>query len=328
MNQSQPMVSNVLITGAAGFIGSHVGHRLLDAGVRVVGIDNFNDFYDPTIKRERARKLAACPGFEMVEADIRDRAAMQQAFEKFRPEAVIHLAAMAGVRPSIADPSLYTEVNINATVHLLDMSVLTGVKRFLFASSSSVYGNNSKVPFAESDSVDHPISPYAATKKAGELICHTYHHLYQLPVFCLRFFTVYGPGQRPDLAITKFLQLISRDEPIPMFGDGSTSRDYTFIEDIVDGVLAALERCGVSGLPRYRVYNLGGKDPVSLKQMIQTVGEVAGREPKIQQLPMQPGDVERTWADLTRSGKELGYQPKTSFKDGVARQWAWLKQQG
>ncbi|MCC5828787.1 MAG: GDP-mannose 4,6-dehydratase [Phycisphaeraceae bacterium] len=319
MNQQSDQC--VLVTGAAGFIGSHVSHRLLDRGVKVVGVDNFNDFYDPAIKRANAASLAKHPGFTLMEADIRDRVAIHEVFEQKRPASVIHLAAMAGVRPSIANPSLYVEVNLNATVHLLDLAVQTGVKRFLFASSSSVYGNNDKVPFAEDDPVDHPISPYAATKKAGELLCHSYHHLYDLPIFCLRFFTVFGPGQRPDLAIAKFLGLIAEDRPIPMFGDGSTSRDYTYIDDIVDGVLAALDRCGGAELPGYRIYNLGGQDPVSLQEMIQTIGEVVGRQPRINQLQMQPGDVERTWADLNRSSAELGYQPRVSFKEGVKRQW-------
>ncbi len=317
-----------LVTGAAGFIGSAVTDQLLAEGRRVVGMDNFCDFYDRDVKEHNLANARGLPGFDLVEADIRDRKAVLDAFGTYRPETVIHLAAMAGVRPSIEDPGLYTAVNLDGTVNLLDAAVETGSRRFLFASSSSVYGNNEKVPFAEEDPVDHPISPYAATKKAGELICHAYHHIHSLPIFCLRFFTVFGPRQRPDLAISKFLHLVSRGETIPMFGDGSSSRDYTFIEDIVDGVLRAMRSCGDPALPGYRVYNLGGSEPVSLKQMIDTIGQVVGREPRIDRRPMQPGDVDRTWADLSRSRSELGYEPHTSLLEGIKRQWAWMRETG
>ena len=316
----------VLVTGAAGFIGSSLTDRLLAEGHRVVGLDNFSDFYDREAKQRNLANALGLPGFSLIEADIPDRAAVLEAFTNHRPATVIHLAAMAGVRPSIENPALYTAVNLDGTVNLLDGAVATGTRRFLFASSSSVYGNNTKVPFAEDDRVDHPISPYAATKKAGELICHACHHLHGLPVFCLRFFTVYGPRQRPDLAISKFLNLVSGDEPIPMFGDGSTSRDYTFIEDIVDGVMRAMDQCGQPALPGYRIYNLGGSEPVSLKQMIDTIGKVVGRPPRIDPRPMQPGDVDRTWADLTRSRAELGYEPRTSLLEGIRRQWAWMQE--
>jgi len=231
---------------------------------------------------------------------------------------------MAGVRPSIANPAYYTAVNLDGTVNLLDAAVAAGAERFLFASSSSVYGNNPKTPFAEADPVDYPISPYAATKKAGELICHSYHHLHRLPIFCLRFFTVFGPRQRPDLAIGKFLRLVAAGKPIPVFGDGSTSRDYTYIDDILAGVAAALALCGSAAAPGYRVYNLGGNHPVSLADLIALVERVTGRKALIDRQPPQPGDVERTWADLTRSGAELAYRPAISLEDGVARQWRWL----
>ena len=317
-----------LVTGAAGFIGSAVTDQLLAEGRRVVGMDNFCDFYNRTAKERNLANARGLPGFDLIEADIRNREAVLDAFRKYQPETVIHLAAMAGVRPSIEDPALYTAVNLDGTVNLLDAAVENGSRRFLFASSSSVYGNNEKVPFAEDDPVDHPISPYAATKKAGELICHAYHHIHSLPIFCLRFFTVFGPRQRPDLAISKFLHLVSRGETIPMFGDGSSSRDYTFIEDIVDGVLRAMQSCGDPALPGYRVYNLGGSEPVSLKQMIDTIGQVVGREPSIDRRPMQPGDVDRTWADLSRSRNELGYEPHTSLHEGIKRQWAWFRETG
>lgn len=316
----------VLVTGAAGFIGSSLIDRLLSEGRTVVGVDNFCDFY-PREQKERHIEPAFQNGLHLIEEDIRDRDAIMQTFEQYQPAEVIHLAAMAGVRPSIEDPALYTAVNLDGTVNVLDAAVKHGTGKVLFASSSSVYGNNEKVPFAEVDPVDHPISPYAATKKAGELLCHTYAHLYDLPIFCLRFFTVFGPRQRPDLAISKFLKLVADDQTIPMFGDGSSSRDYTYIDDIVDGVLKALARCGDSNLPGYRVYNLGGSDPVSLKEMIDTIGRVVGKQPKIDQKPMQPGDVDRTYADISRAADELGYEVTTRLDEGIARQWAWLQQE-
>lgn len=318
----------LLITGAAGFIGSNLVDSLLADGEQVAGLDNFCDFYDPARKRGNLAAALRHPGFTLVDVDIRNRQAVLQAMERHRPAAVIHLAAMAGVRPSIDNPALYTAVNIDGTVHLLDAAVRGKVGKFLFASSSSVYGNNPKVPFAESDNVDHPISPYAATKKAGELLCHTYAHLYKLPIFCLRFFTVFGPRQRPDLAIAKFLALAAAGKPIPVFGDGSTSRDYTFIADIVAGIRAALARCGKTEQDRYGIYNLGGNEPISLQQMLAAITQVVGRPLDLQRLPMQPGDVERTWADLSRSTADLGYRPQTRFIDGVRRQWQWMQEQG
>ncbi|MCC6580430.1 MAG: GDP-mannose 4,6-dehydratase [Phycisphaeraceae bacterium] len=313
--------STILVTGAAGFIGSHLSQRLLALNWRVVGLDNFNDFYDPALKRRNVEAITD-KRFSIVDGDIRDRDTVQDVFARTRPEAVIHLAAMAGVRPSIEQPALYVKVNLDGTNHLLDAAAHHGVRRFVFASSSSVYGNNPKVPFAETDFVDHPISPYAATKKAGELLCHTYWHLYKLPTFCLRFFTVFGPRQRPDLAIGKFLRMVSEGKPIPIFGDGTTSRDYTYIDDIVTGIVAALDKCD-----RYRVYNLGGDHPVTLTQLVETVQKVVGREAIIDRKPMQPGDVERTWADLARSRSELGYAPKTTLEDGIRKQWEWMQAQ-
>jgi len=311
----------VLVTGGAGFIGSHVVERLLAKGRPVVAFDNLCDFYNPDLKRRNIQTAQQDERFTLVEGDLRDRDAVFAAVAEHRPADVIHLAAMAGVRPSIADPALYMAVNIDGTTHLLDAAVKYGVRRFAFGSSSSVYGNNDKTPFAEDDPVDHPISPYAATKKAGELICHTYAHLYQLPIVCLRFFTVFGPRQRPDLAIGKFMRLMADDQPIPVFGDGSTSRDYTYVDDIVTGILKALDHC-----TRYRVYNLGGDHPASLSDLIATIERVTGCDAKIDRQPMQPGDVNRTWADLTRSREELGYSPTTSLEDGIAKQWAWLQQ--
>jgi len=320
--------TRVLITGAAGFIGSHLAQALLREGAVVLGVDNLNAFYDPDLKRRNAAEVAKDhPGehFQLRELDIRDREKLMQTVETFAPDKVVHLAAMAGVRPSIQNPAYYTAVNLDGTVHLLDAAVKHGVRMFCFASSSSVYGNNEKVPFAEDDPVDHPISPYAATKKSGELICHTYSHLHGLPVNALRFFTVFGPRQRPDLAIHKFMTLIARGASIEMYGDGSSSRDYTYIDDIVAGVRAALDHVHDGPAP-YRVFNLGGSSPVSLKQMIETIERVTGMEAQVVGRPMQPGDVNRTFADLTRSRTELGYAPTTSLEEGMARQWAWLKE--
>lgn len=322
----------VLVTGAAGFIGSSLTDQLLAQGTPVVGIDSFCDFYDPTIKRANIKQAQQHSDFTLVEADIRDRDAVLGVFAKHQPEAVIHLAAMAGVRPSIENPAYYTAVNLAGTVNLLDGAVAHKTQRFVFASSSSVYGNNKKVPFAESDNVDHPISPYAATKKAGELICHSYSHLNELPISCLRFFTVFGPRQRPDLAINKFLRLVSQGKPIPIFGDGSTSRDYTFIADIVAGILKTLDHCGKSKSAgkqgdNFNIFNLGGNHPATLADLIATIEKVVGKKAIIDRKPMQPGDVDRTWADLTHSKATLDYAPTTSLEAGIAKQWAWMQSQ-
>jgi len=325
MNQT----NTILITGAAGFIGSHLVDRLLaTTEAQIVGLDNFCDFYDPQIKRKHIAPALTNDRFTLVETDLRDRQAILDCFATHKPTKVVHLAAMAGVRPSIENPALYTAVNLDGTTHLLDASIANDCQGFVFASSSSVYGNNPKVPFAETDNVDNPISPYAATKKAGELIGHTYHHLYQLPFIGLRFFTVFGPRQRPDLAISKFLQIVAKGETIPMFGDGTSSRDYTYIDDIIEGVVASIDKADPSNTDHpYRIYNLGGSSPVTLKEMIDTVSRVVGKPANIEQHPMQAGDVNRTWADLDRSNQELGYQPSTSLEVGITKQWDWLQTQ-
>ncbi len=323
------MSASFMVTGVAGFIGSHLGAALLARGDRVIGVDNFDPFYDRKLKLANLAKLPP-ERFELVELDIRDAPAMSELCNRVRPDGVFHLAALAGVRPSIADPARYASVNVDGLVSVLEAARACECRRVVFASSSSVYGNNTKVPFAETDPVDEPISPYAATKRAGELICHTYSHLYGISIACLRFFTVYGPAQRPDLAIGKFMRLIGANEPVPMFGDGSTSRDYTYIDDIIQGVLAAYEFLSSSS-PKpqasslFRIFNLGGSQPVSLRDMIESIGAVVGNKPRIEQLPMQPGDVQRTFADLSRSRDELGFDPQTPFEEGLRKQWTWLR---
>lgn len=313
-------MSTMLVTGGAGFIGSNLVDRCVREGRRVVIVDNFDSFYDPARKRLNLSGSLQSSRVTLVEADIRDARAMQTLFENHRFDTVVHLAARAGVRPSIQDPLLYADVNVTGTVVLLDCARRFGCRRFIFASSSSVYGNNRKVPFSESDPVDHPISPYAATKKAGELICHTFHHLYQLPVTCLRFFTVFGPRCRPDLAIAKFTSLIDRGEVVPMFGDGSMRRDFTHIDDILDGLTRAIDRC--SG---FHIYNLGESRPIELRRMIDVIADALGKPARIERHPQPPGDVDVTYADVSRAQAELGYEPRVRFEDGIADYVAWYR---
>jgi len=316
----------VLLTGGAGFIGSHVAEALLGRGDQVMALDSFSDFYDPSIKRRNVKAIyRAFPDgrFACCEADIRDAEALHLAFDSFRPDAVVHLAACAGVRPSIENPALYCDVNLMGTVRLLDQVAARGVSRLVFASSSSVYGNNKKVPFSEADPVDHPISPYAATKKAGELLVHTYHHLSGLSAACLRFFTVYGPRQRPDLAITKFAGLMLDGKPIPVYGDGASRRDYTYVADIVDGTVRALDWTAVPG--RYGVFNLGGSRTVPLGGMIEALERALGVKAIVDRLPPQPGDVEQTYADIALAREALGYNPSTPFEEGVSQFVRWFR---
>jgi UDP-glucuronate 4-epimerase len=310
-----------LVTGTAGFIGSHLTERLLSDGWTVVGVDSFDAFYDPAIKRRNIASCLSHPAYRLIEADIRDKAAMEQAVEP-GTDVIVHLAARAGVRPSIAEPALYADVNINGTVTLLEAARERGVPKFVFASSSSVYGNNRKVPFSEDDNVDFPISPYAATKKAGELICHTYHHLYGLAINCLRFFTVYGPRQRPDLAIHKFARLIEDGKPLPVYGDGTMMRDFTYIDDILNGIVAAMDRCD-----GYEIYNLGESQPIALSDLIAEIERALGKKAIRQQLPLQPGDVDRTYADVAKAETYLGYRPSTDIRTGLAHFVAWFRQE-
>jgi len=325
-----------LVTGAAGFIGSHLSERLLRDGWKVVGVDNFDDFYDPKIKRQNVSGCLKNKNFQLIEADIRDGNAMDKAVGN-GVEIIIHLAARAGVRPSIAQPMLYADVNINGTLVLLEAAKKHKVGKFIFGSSSSVYGNNKKVPFSEDDNVDFPISPYAATKKAGELICFMYHHLYGICVTCLRFFTVYGPRQRPDLAIHKFARLIEQGKPIPVYGDGSMMRDFTYIDDIIDGTVAAMNRLtshesrATNHEPRttshgFTIYNLGNASPISVNDLVAKIENALGKKAVREYLPPEPGDVERTYADITKAARELGYNPKTTIEQGLAKFVEWLKQ--
>jgi UDP-glucuronate 4-epimerase len=311
---------SALVTGAAGFIGSHLVERLLARGVRVVGLDAFDTFYDPRLKERNVAAVLGHSGYRLVRGDIRDATALDAAFAGESHDVVVHLAARAGVRPSIEDPVLYASVNLDGTAKVLEAARRHGVKTFVFGSSSSVYGNNPKVPFSEDDPVDHPISPYAATKRAGELMAHTYHHLFGLDVACLRFFTVYGPRQRPDLAIRKFAQRIAAGETIPQFGDGSAARDYTYVDDIVDGIVAAAER--VRG---FRIWNLGGSSPVTLSAMIAAIGKGLGTDVRIELHPMQAGDVERTWADVSRAASDLEWSPRVGFDEGISRFLDWFR---
>ncbi|MDH4238683.1 MAG: GDP-mannose 4,6-dehydratase [Phycisphaerae bacterium] len=310
----------VLVTGAAGFIGSHLCERLLGDGCVVLGVDNFDDFYNPQIKRSNIAGCLKNKNFQLVEADIRDRAAMDEMVGK-DIDIIVHLAARAGVRPSIAQPLLYADVNINGTAVLLEAAKKQRIGKFIFASSSSVYGNNEKVPFSEEDNVDFPISPYAATKKSGELICHTYHHLYGISLTCLRFFTVYGPRQRPDLAIHKFARLIEQGKPISVYGDGTMSRDFTYIDDIIDGTVAAMEKC-----LGFNIYNLGESRPITVNDLVAEIEKALGKKAVKEYVPPQPGDVERTYADVTKAVSELGYNPKTKIEDGLAKFVTWLRE--
>lgn len=312
----------ILVTGGAGFIGSHLCEALLARGDSVVCVDNFCDFYDPATKEENLRSCQDNPSFYLERADITDAAGMAKIIEKYPISAVCHLAAMAGVRPSIQNPELYFHINLAGTLNLLKLCQQFHIKSFVFASSSSVYGNGPKLPYSETDPVDHPISPYAATKKAGELMCHTWHHLWGLSILCLRFFTVYGPRQRPDLAIHKFAALLKAGKPIPVFGDGSSSRDYTYIDDTVAGILAALAL--TSSQTIYDVVNLGNDRSVSLDQMISGLERVSGIKAVREQLPVQEGDVWHTRADISKASKLLGYRPKTSFDNGLEQFWQWF----
>lgn len=309
----------VLITGGAGFIGSSLADQMLALGHKVIALDNFNDYYNPEIKRQNIAQARTNPNYIIYEGDIEKTDDLEKVFSENKIDTIVHLAARAGVRPSIEAPLAYAMTNIIGTINILEMMKKYGVKRMSMASSSSVYGNCNAQKFSEDLNIREPISPYAATKSADEQICYTYHHLYGLEIYMLRFFTVYGPRQRPDLAINKFTNLIAADMPIDMYGDGSTKRDYTYIDDIVTGIIASVNYHQTG----YEIFNLGGGSPVTLKEMISTIEEVLGKKAKINRLPMQPGDVDKTVSDISKAQKLLGYHPNTSFKDGIRKFIAW-----
>lgn len=312
----------VLITGGSGFIGSHVCDFLLARGDTVICVDEFNNYYDPKIKKQNIKDCIKNKRFVLYKEDIRNIAGMRDIFAKEHPEKVIHLAARAGVRPSIENPLLYQDVNVRGTLNLLELSREFMTKNFVFASSSSVYGANKKVPFSESDNVDNPISPYASTKKAGELLCHVYHHLYRMNVVCLRFFTVYGPRGRPDMAPYLFTKCINEGKSIEIFGDGSSKRDYTFVADIVSGIVAALDKeLG------YEIINLGNSKTVELNHLIHIIEKNLGKKAKIVQKSVQPGDVPLTYADISKAKRLLGYDPKMIIEDGMKQFIDWYLEQ-
>jgi len=312
----------ILVTGAAGFIGSHVSEFFINLGHSVIGIDNFDPFYAMEIKELNLEELKKSDRFKFYNTDIRNPKTLSNIFSENTVDIVIHLAAKAGVRPSIDSIEEYYDVNVNGTVSLLETMRKNNVRKMLFASSSSIYGNNSKVPFSETDSVDNPISPYASTKKSGELLCHVYNHLYNFDITCLRFFTVFGPRQRPDLAIHKFTRLIDKGNPIPFYGDGMTSRDYTYIDDIVDGI-----NCALNHLKGYQIFNLGESNVITLNQLVKTIENSLNKKAILNKLPMQPGDVIKTYADISKAKSEIGYNPKFNFQTGIMEFVNWYKSQ-
>lgn len=319
-------MKEILVTGGAGFIGSHLVDRLLSEGEwHVTVVDDFNDFYDPAIKRENAQRAAKNPNYRLAEADIRDQSALRDIFAEGKFQCIVHLAARAGVRPSLEQPELYAETNINGTLNLLQLAREHGIRQFVFGSSSSVYGINAKVPFSEEDPIRQPISPYAATKGAGELLCHTYTHLYGIRCVCLRFFTVYGPRQRPDLAIHKFARLISEGKSIPVFGDGTTRRDYTFVDDIIGGVRASIDYVADYSKSDYEVINLGESRTVELRELIALLEKELDMRAVIDRKPLQPGDVPQTFADISKARAMLGYDPQTQIEDGIKRFVEWFR---
>ena len=320
------MSAHLLVTGGAGFIGSHLTRRLLDRGDRVTVLDEFNDYYDPARKRANVAPFLDRDDYRLVEGDIRDVDLVNRLFDPSREEnrplgafdGVIHLAARAGVRPSLAEPVLYEEVNCVGTLHLLEAARRHGPEVFIFGSSSSVYGINRKVPFSEDDPVDLPISPYATTKRAGELLCFNYHHLYGFKTACLRFFTVYGPRQRPEMAIHKLTDLLTRGETIPLFGSGDSRRDYTYIDDIVEGIVASLDLA-----PGFEIFNLGGAETTRLGDLVEWLAAELAVTPRIEYLPDQAGDVPITYADVSKAERLLGYRPEVPIREGIRRFVAW-----
>ncbi|MGG6462845.1 NAD-dependent epimerase [Solilutibacter silvestris] len=328
----------ILVTGAAGFIGSTLSHRLLERGDEVLGFDNLNDYYDPTLKEARLALLEGKPGFRFVRADLEDREAVDRAFKEFKPDRVVALAAQAGVRYSLENPRAYIDSNIVGFLNILEACRHFGCGHLVYASSSSVYGANRKLPFAVEDSVDHPVSLYAASKKANELMAHTYSHLYNIPTTGLRFFTVYGPWGRPDMALFLFTRKILAGEPIEVFNNGRHSRDFTYIDDIVEGIIRTLDHVPgpdpaydplqptpASSTAPYRVYNIGNSQPVELLRYIEVLEDALGRKAEMRMLPMQPGDVPDTFADVTALQRDTGYKPATPIETGVRNFVNWYR---
>ena len=315
----------VVLTGGAGFIGSHVAEALLRENTDLTIVDNLDEFYSPDRKKTNLQEIRQAGDFRFLQADICDPEPLRKLFAGMRCDVLIHLAARAGVRPSLEQPRLYERVNVAGTLNLLDLCREFNVPKVLFGSSSSVYGASSRIPFSEAQADLRPISPYAATKLAGELLCYTYAHLYRLSVVCLRFFTVYGPRQRPDLAIHKFTSLIEAGKPIRLYGDGNSGRDYTYIDDIVTGVLAALEYFSRDGGALFEVFNLGNSHPVKLAEMVAGLERATGRTATYSHEPDQPGDVPLTWADISKAARLLGYKPATSFDEGLRRFLSWYR---
>jgi len=315
-------MNTILVTGGAGFIGSHLCDRLLNNGARVVCLDNFDNFYDPNIKIINVERLSRkfSEQFELVTGDIRNPDHLKKSFQKNQVDFVVHLAARAGVRPSIVEPLLYEDVNIRGTITLLEACQENKIKNLIFASSSSVYGENQRVPFSEKDLDIQPISPYGATKRAGELLCYSYHHLYGINIACLRIFTAYGPRQRPEMAIHKFARLIDQGGKIPLFGDGSSRRDYTYIDDLIEGILGVMRQH-----EGFEVYNLGESQTTSLRELIGLIESAFGKKANIEMLANQPGDVSITYADITKARRMLNYQPKVSMEEGIKRFVEWYK---
>ncbi len=311
---------NVLVTGGAGFIGSHLCERLLNDGHSVVCVDNFDPYYDPKRKKKNISGFLGNEKFKLYTADVRDADVLKGIFEKSKPEIVIHLGGKVGVRASLISPNEYEEVNVGGTINLLELSRAFNVKRFFYGSSSSVYGNNRKIPFSETDSVDYPISTYAATKKAAELMCYAYHSLHGLSTVCFRFFTVYGPRGRPEMAIYKFTKAISEGKEIEKYGDGASKRDYTFVSDIVDGITAAMDRDF-----GFEIINLGDHNPVELNYLISLIENELGKKARVRQLPEQPGDVAITYADTSKANRLLGYEPKVKIEEGIKRFVEWFR---
>lgn len=323
-------MATVFVTGGAGFIGSACSKRLLKEGYDVLCLDNFNDYYDPQLKENNVLEVEQIAhqyqrSYELIRGDVRDKELLFSLFRDKKIDMVIAWAACAGVRPSIEDPLYYVDVNVHGLTNLLEAMRNNDCKKLVFISSSSVYGNNKKVPFSEKDVVDFPISPYAATKKAGELLCHTYHSLFNMDIHCLRYFTVYGPHQRPDLAINKFTRLLLEGKSIPMFGDGNTARDYTYVDDIVEGTYLSMKYLQThQGV--YDIFNLGGSHPITLKNLIHIIAAAVGKEAIIEQLPMQAGDVNITYSDYSHAKEVLGYEPQVRIEEGIQRFVDWYKE--